>query len=841
MTKDSVDACMEALESCLGAKNQFFREGDEVVIVDTSTDPAHVRELEQRLKQILPDDAVHVHHHPELVDDFSEDILEWLGEEALARFVDYRNDALCVNSFSATREVARKYSRNPVIFWIDSDDVLHQEYPGKLRQIIDQGFDEKETRLDALMLEYDYAHAEDGTCITVLKRERVFFRDRYHWKGHCHETAIPRDGIDPPPRQVGYFVDLKAKLVHTAAHAPHEISDIRNYIILRREYEEAQSGLIRLDPRTVLYLANAARGLKRHDEAHALYQMFDDISGSTEDRWNAAYYRASIYLDESVQSPLEAQDMFRKCVEILPKDPRGYLGLARTAAILCRWEESLLWYRFAKSLPWDPQSQVFALDPTHINYHGDLIASNVLEEMGQYEEALKVAHEALQQRPDYEQAKGNFESLKWKGASKALTEAVVGYLRSVPKQGPHAMELARTMVNEYELVPPDLEKMGIGKCEPPEERDPKPSVAFFTGPAPEDWSWKNRESGCGGSEKMIIILAEAIQRTGRANVSVYSSIPLPERGIHNGVNWRHWSEFDRTRERDVLVAWRNAGHAIMPVPAAKRVVWCHDVQNASSYTEEILACVDHINLQSKYHAEPLAGEKFNGKIWIGRNAIELPELTAEDLKEKNAKRVVYFSSPDRGLLTACEIVARAKQQIPDLEFYVCYGFPPWVRKAYAQHNHRFFPDVGHETCTDNYERRLRRALAAVGARVLHRIGFKEMEALVRTSGVWLYPTRFPEISCMAAMEAQAGGAIPVASRYGALAETILPEGNIVPAIEVDDDFGISQSAVETGLRSLLEAVEIPADDERRLSMSAAAAKAFGVDDLAEIWLTQLGL
>ena len=43
---------------------------------------------------------------------------------------------------------------------------------------------------------------------------------------------------------------------------------------------------------------------------------------------------------------------------------------------------------------------------------------------------------------------------------------------------------------------------------------------------------------------------------------------------------------------------------------------------------------------------------------------------------------------------------------------------------------------------------------------------------MKTARIWLYPTRFDEISCVAAMEAQAAGLCAVTTDSAALAETM---------------------------------------------------------------------
>jgi glycosyltransferase involved in cell wall biosynthesis len=54
-----------------------------------------------------------------------------------------------------------------------------------------------------------------------------------------------------------------------------------------------------------------------------------------------------------------------------------------------------------------------------------------------------------------------------------------------------------------------------------------------------------------------------------------------------------------------------------------------------------------------------------------------------------------------------------------------------------------------------------------------RVSWKELADHLSTAGIWLYPTRFPEISCMCAMEAQIAGAWPIVYPTGALPETVI--------------------------------------------------------------------
>lgn len=830
LTKDCPAATAAAVMS---VKERALRPQDEIVIVDTGSSSTNWNELTELLQDIP---NVRYIDGKACTEDFSDKIHRYLGEAALKEFTDYRGDAICIKDFAAARQLALEAAKGPLIAWIDADDELREEIPGQFRRVLDSVFDpDNPQHLEALMMDYLYAFADDGECITTLKRERVFWKDKFVWVGRCHETAIPRPGA--AVRQVGFFTDVGARFVHTAARSPHRISDIRNYCILRNEYEEMLRGDLAFDPRTIFYLGNSARGLDRLAEAHELYARFDGVTGSKEDRYNASYYRAAMYLDPRVARPLDAIECYQHCMRVNPKDPRSHFGLARCYAILQRWEESRKWYLRGKEEKLEVPSQCFSFDPTHLTYHPQLLHANVAMEMGLKEEALECAVRAQQIRPNLQQAAENLDLVRFKAAGLYITENVLGYLSTLKNGGPNAKRVGRNMAAEWDFCPPQLEDRGIAKVETPDSRPALPEVVIWCGHSPEEWSWRSAETGIGGSEKMVILLARALQASGRCNVSVYTRVPAAHRGVApDGVRWQHWAEFDEARPRHALIGWRAPASVMLGVPAKHRILWCHDVPNLSQFSEDVIACADAISVQSEFHAS-LFGS-LTDKLWVTRNAI-VPRTP--DWSKKNPKRVVFISSPDRGILTAAEIIRSAKAVDPQIEFHVCYGVAPWLRKVLAEHNYRHVPDLGHEVSMDNYELAFCRALDETEAVVHNRIGFEPLRELLDSAGIWLYPTRFSEISCMSAMEAQASGCIPVATRFAALNETILPEARFAPYIETNTKAGIPQVSIRTGKAALLEALKIAGDDPRRKAMSDAANKAFDVAPLAEIWLQRLGL
>lgn len=809
----------------------LYNKGDECVIVDTGSSSKDLKELTEGAKEFPNCKIV---SRPEL----SVDYRDHVDESVLEEFREVTGSFFGLLDFAGARNVALEESSNDVIFWMDSDDLLKEENPGNLREVINGIFADGEKKFETLFMDYDYAFGTDGVLITRLRRERIFRKSRMTWKGRCHETACVKDPEDM--RSQAFFGDVKSKIVHVGGK-PHQISDIRNYIILKNEILETEG---EPDPRTIFYMGNAARGLTRFREAIKYYKYFDRFSGSPDDRFASHYYTASIYGDPRMSRPLDALDSYKICIEIKPDDPRGYYGVARCYAILRRWKECLRWYQIGNSIPM-PENQVFSFDPTHITYFPHVIAAQAARELDQVSMAMEYANHAST-RPDLEESQEFLKNMHIWAKGSYLRDSLLGVLQFLPIGGPNAKRVARNFLAEIAETPPVLEKKGLGKLEPFEGRSKKPEIAFFCGHTHEPWAAATREVGIGGSEKMVIILAEALQRTGAVNASVYANVPFPMRGVQeNGVNWRHWSEFDETRPRDVLVIWRcPRGTHFVQSPAKQRVLWLHDVPNPADYTDEVRATADFVQVQSSFQANPLMVKNCvpREKLWYARNAIE-PAKVFQNVPPRNPKQVFYCSSPDRGLHTTARIIKRAREKDPEITLVVAYGFTPTCRDVYGSRNHGHIIDVGHDMSFDVYEREVFAALDEVDATLVHRVNFDKMQVLFSTSGIWLYPTRFPEISCMSAMEAQQHGCRVASTRSGALLETLLPEalarGALLPDIGPDEE--LSEEMIEICADAVVALANAPDDPDAREKQCKAAYAAFNVDDLAQQWLKKLGL
>lgn len=123
-------------------------------------------------------------------------------------------------------------------------------------------------------------------------------------------------------------------------------------------------------------------------------------------------------------------------------------------------------------------------------------------------------------------------------------------------------------------------------------------------------------------------------------------------------------------------------------------------------------------------------------------------------------KLFYGSSYDRGLDILLYIWSNIREEFPDAELHVCYGW-----------------DLFDVAAANNPERQkwkeMMLPLMDQEGIVHHgRVGKEELSRIRRSCGIWAYPTYFTEINCITALEAQNDGLVPVVIDLAALKETV---------------------------------------------------------------------
>jgi len=291
-------------------------------------------------------------------------------------------------------------------------------------------------------------------------------------------------------------------------------------------------------------------------------------------------------------------------------------------------------------------------------------------------------------------------------------------------------------------------------------------IHIWTGPAWETWSPDSLSTGIGGSETAAIQMSKHLTQRGH-KVTVHGVVE----GTWDDVTYVHYGN---TLNRsipipcDVLVTSRQP--FILhenKFRARASFIWAHDVNvGLSTEVNEALFKADRILALSEWHRSYLKSVyPFlpDHKIFVTRNGIDT-DLYARAAR-KTGNRLIYASSPDRGIERLLQLFPQIQSRVPDVELHVYYGFNTW--EAMADHSQ----NQAQRQKLDYYKRMLIHQ-APAGVHFHGRVGQEELASAYLASKVLAYCTWFSETSCISAMEAQAAGCVPVTTALAALRETV---------------------------------------------------------------------
>ena len=344
---------------------------------------------------------------------------------------------------------------------------------------------------------------------------------------------------------------------------------------------------------------------------------------------------------------------------------------------------------------------------------------------------------------------------------------------------------------------------------------------FLSTPSFEPWDWTNPdEVGIGGSETSHIEMSNRLSDRGN-DVYSYGPTPFKPPTVNpHGVIWSQCKHANPAHE-GIWVIYRDPT-VIDGVPEGQ-TAWliCQDVdyptlteERAKKLTRLVGLCETHCRfLKLRY---PFAADK----VCQSSNGIK-SELIAEALKNppaRNPKRLMYASSPDRGLLYLATVFQRAKELMPDLELHVYYGFDN-IEKIIDK-----IPNVRKKT------NEIRRMLDQPGIEYHGRMGQPELIQEWLKAGIWCHPSSFTETSCITCMDAQALGAIPITTPTWAIGD------NVRHGVFIEGDPYVDNL---TRARYTLELVKLASDPIRqgaiREEMMPWAQEKYGWEHFVDQW------
>lgn len=295
-------------------------------------------------------------------------------------------------------------------------------------------------------------------------------------------------------------------------------------------------------------------------------------------------------------------------------------------------------------------------------------------------------------------------------------------------------------------------------------------IVIWTGAAWETWGPDSLHTGLGGSETAAIHMATELAQRGH-DVEIIGQVTPCQRDSVTYTDCQPYllsSKLAQTSiiECDVFISSRclPALHVLKP-RTKLAVLWCHDIHVGDNH-QNLLDKYDIVLCLSQWSKKILSSyypEVPKNKFVVTRNGID-PRLFLREPKKEGCK-VIYSSSPDRGLDQLLSYWPQIREMQPDAELHIYYGFNTWQQIANQHH------DKDAKLQIQFFQDRLT-SMQDCGVFAHGRVGQVELAKAFLESSMWLYPTAFKETSCISAMEAQAAGCLCIATRLAALAETV---------------------------------------------------------------------
>jgi tetratricopeptide (TPR) repeat protein len=713
-----------------------------------------------------------------------------------------------IDDFSA----CRNYNFNQItkdyefILWLDSDDTVDK--PEKIREVI------KLTTgaIDGIGVRYDYDTDEFGNVTTVHTNLRIVRNNgSFVWKAKLHETLAET-------RMVRRVRTGDFAVVHHASDKRKDASIERNIRIMEQMLDEEKDNV---DARTLFYLGTTYVDAGRYGEAIELLEAYLKVSGWDQERAQAHVWLGRIQRDQRKDNT-KAVEHFLQALYENPKEATAFVELGSVEMANERWTKAIMWLEQALiiKMPKDTSLVVNPLENTYRTYM--MLAECHLEVGGlDIDLAIKLAEEALRIRPD-EYTTDYLAMVKSIIKERNTTKSFINAIKLLPKE--KALIAYSKLDDNYKKNPAILNAM---KPFNTAKKWKQNSIVIYCGSGIlKDWGPWSLDSGIGGSEEAVIRLSKHLVNLGWA-VTVYNEVGLKD-GVYDGVVYKNYWEFDSRDEFDVLVLWRAPFLLDAKFTTRKTYVWMHDVMDDAEFTPERLKNVDKIMLLSKYHSTVYPSIP-QDKIFYTGNGIDPDDFIEEDGKHtRNPHQVVYMSSQLRGLDTLLDMWPEVLAQVPDATLKVCYGWEGYDN-MYRNNPERM-----------GWKDKIVAKMAELGVDDMGRIGQQDIVKLIQQSGVWAYPTQFPEIYCITAVKAQAGGAWPVTTDFAALAEMV----QFGDKFHMDSSKSVGEweeGGVAKFLNGLIMRLKNPADESIVMEMMTQVRNKNSWESVAQGWIEEFGL
>lgn len=601
-----------------------------------------------------------------------------------------------IDDFAAARNYSFQFPKTDFIMWMDGDDVLEN------REAFIAWRDNALEGADYWLATYHYSsRAEDNYSLCSFARERVVRRVKeLKWSYFVHEGIMPKSAVSDVR---GAYATTWA-IRHKRTEVDLKADRSRNLRLFDKHKDN-------LDARMKFYYGKEI--FESGDHVDAIRWLMDAATDETleiHDRILSLQYAVYCYM--KCEQYAKAIQIAFQGVQLEPNRAEFYCLIGDAYIKQNQFAKARPFYEAAKACvnsndaAKNQTGAIFSHDHCYGTYPRNQI-TRLYVQSNCFDAALKEAQETVDKYNDPE--------------AKSLLEQIIKILES-------------SKVDQATEQTDDL---------------------VFTTPPVQLYPWDPKiakEKGVGGSETACVQMAYWLKKHA-PNRRVIVFNPREQRDEFDGVEYRPLAELPAYMNKYVPaahVAWRHN----VELTKAPTYVWCHDLITPNMQSTERYEKVLCLSEFHKRYVNAMTGVPFE-KVHVTRNGID-PTRFEGHTPDKIRGRIVYSSSPDRGLDKAIRVMDKVVQDIPEAELHVFYGFSNMEKMG--MHN---------EVSALKKMIEERPYVKFVGNVDQERLRDEFMKA-----EVWLYPTHFQETFCITALEALACSVFPVTRRFGALQDTL---------------------------------------------------------------------
>lgn len=668
------------------------------------------------------------------------------------------------DDFAAARNASFEPVKTDYVMWLDGDDILENK----------EGF--KNFKNDAMGLAdywiatYHYSYDQKDKPICSFARERVFRVDRgFKWKYFIHEGVIPLTQFGPP--KIDYSPVWSVKHMRTELDLQKDKS--RNLSIFKKH-------LNNLDSRMQYYYGKELfENQQQADSVHWFGEALKDDKLEMHDRLLCMQYLCYAYIQ--CNQFVKAVEIATNGTLLAPHRAEYYTIIGDCFVKMGRLADAIPAYSAAKSciykkdVPMGYVGALFHHEDAYTVYPRNQLA-RIYANLGNFDESEKESGQSFDK-----------------------------YSNEESKQIRDEVRRLRVVSSSY--------------------KDAKPCddiVITCLPQAPYLWDADiAKTKGMGGSETACIEMAYWLKKISGRPVKVFNVRDSYKNcdGVEY-ISCQNVNDYMSKNKPFLHIAWRHS----FKITDALTYIWCHDLKTPGIEQTENYERILCLTPFHKRYAMATQGVP-EDKILVTRNGInpnrfidsKLSVTKNPYLEIKNTNKIVFPSSPDRGLDRAMRVLDKVRDKYPNLELHVFYGI---------EHLHKYGLGELQKTLESMMKERP----------WVKYHGFTQQDILMnhlKESVIWLHPCDFIETSCITAMEMICAGVYPVTRRLGGLMDTLSTAEKNGMATLLDSDC-ITESEYQLYIDATLDAL-----DNKKWENVREDASTLSWESVAREWISIL--